>query len=221
MISNVYSVPSRPNSSLRGAEGSVNTIDSSTRLKSTCGLARNGTLRMDSTYDYHRLQKQHHKKIVDACVLALKKGKAVVYPTDTSYGLAVDAGNIKAVKKLYQIKGRKFNKPVHVVVPSMSYAKRITVWNKATEKLSRGFWPGALTLVVPVGAGLGRPSQISGAQARPLQKSLLLLSANTGTIGLQCPKVILPRTWPKFLVGRLPPPAQIYPETPIVIPPMK
>jgi len=45
-------------------------------------------------------QKKHHAHIIDACVLALKKGKVVAYPTDTSYGLAAGAGNIKAIKKL-------------------------------------------------------------------------------------------------------------------------
>jgi L-threonylcarbamoyladenylate synthase len=121
-------------------------------------------------------KKQHHKKIIDACVSALKSGKAVAYPTDTSYGLAVDATNIGAIKKLYQIKGRDFNKPVHIVVPSAAYAKKIARWNKAASRLAKKFWPGPLTLVLPVGDGL-KPSP-----------TLRQLSANTGSIGLRMPK---------------------------------
>jgi len=123
-------------------------------------------------------KKQYHKQIIAAAAKALKQGKAVAYPTDTSYGLAVDAGNIKAVKKLYKIKGRNFNKPVHVVVPSIAYGKKIARWNPAASKLAKKFWPGALTLVLPVGKGLD-PS---------LQKPIRQLSANTGTIGLRMPK---------------------------------
>ena len=63
-------------------------------------------------------KKTHHQQIINSCVHALRLGKVVAYPTDTSYGLAVDATNIKAIKKLYKIKGRDFKKPVHVVVPS-------------------------------------------------------------------------------------------------------
>jgi L-threonylcarbamoyladenylate synthase len=118
-------------------------------------------------------QKKLHKQIIDACVLALKHGKVIAYPTDTSYGLAVDAGSIKVIKKLYQIKGRNFNKPIHVVVPSLAYAKRIVIWNKAMEKLSRKFWPGALTLI---------------AVLKVKDDKLKTLSANTGTIGFRMPK---------------------------------
>ncbi len=98
--------------------------------------------------------KKLHKQIVLFCVNALKQGKVLAYPTDTSYGLAVDATNIIAIKKLYKTKGRNFNKPSSVVVPSVAYAKKIVIWNNASVKLAKKFWPGALTLVLPVGKGL-------------------------------------------------------------------
>jgi L-threonylcarbamoyladenylate synthase len=121
-------------------------------------------------------KEKYHKQIIAAAVKALKQGKVVAYPTDTCYGLAVDAENIKAIKKLYQVKGRDFKKPVHVVVPSVAYGKKITRWNKTAEKLAKKFWPGALTLVLSVGEGF-KPSP-----------TLRRLSANTGTIGLRMPK---------------------------------
>ena len=93
-------------------------------------------------------QKKHHKKIIHACVLALKQGRVVAYPTDTSYGLAVDATNKKALRKLYQIKGRDFKKPSSFVVPSLSYAKKNSLWEKSVNKLVKKFWPGALTIVL-------------------------------------------------------------------------
>lgn len=118
-------------------------------------------------------KKQNHKQIVKACVTALKQGKVVAYPTDTSYGLAVDVSNQRAVKGLYKVKGRDFNKPVHVVVPSIVYAKKIVSWNKQAEKITKKFFPGPLTLVLELSAkGLG----------------LRKLSAGTGFMGVRMPK---------------------------------
>jgi len=91
---------------------------------------------------------EFHKQIINFCVQALKQGKAVVYPTDTSYGLAVDATNLKAIGRLYQIKEREAGQPVHIIVPSIAYAKKIAKWDKMAEKLAKKFWPGPLTLVL-------------------------------------------------------------------------
>ncbi len=118
-------------------------------------------------------QKKYHRQIIRTCVNALKKGKAVVFPTDTSYGLAVDATNISAIKKLYKIKGRDFNKPVHVVVPSISYARSMVEWGAMATKLAKKFFPGALTLLL----GLRAKSQ-----------GLSRLSAKTGFLGVRMPK---------------------------------
>ncbi|MDR3642518.1 MAG: L-threonylcarbamoyladenylate synthase [Candidatus Doudnabacteria bacterium] len=117
-------------------------------------------------------KKRYHKQIIEAAVKALKAGKAVAYPTDTSYGLAVDATNIKAINNLYQIKERGFNKPVHIIVPSLAYAKKITIWNKAAAELAKKFLPGPLTLVLELKVKSGK---------------LETLSANTGTIGIRIP----------------------------------
>src|SRR5437868_2410732 len=108
-----------------------------------------------------RYKKKFHSQIIHSAVKALKQGKIVAYPTDTSYGLAADATNIKAIKKLYKIKERFKGKPVHIVVPSVLYAKKIAKWNKISAVLAKKFWPllrqgyggqaGAVTLVLPVG----------------------------------------------------------------------
>lgn len=131
--------------------------------------------------DYKKI---YHKQIIRSAVLALKQGKIVAYPTDTSYGLAADASNIRAIEKLYKIKGRNFNKPVHIIPSTMAYAKKIVRWNSTAAKLARKFWPGALTLLLPVGAELARPR---AARGRPLQKSFDKLSATTNFLGLRMP----------------------------------
>ena len=85
---------------------------------------------------------------IESAVNYLTQGKAVVYPTDTAYGLGVDATNLKAVKQLYKIKGRSFKKPVHVVVSGLAMAKKYAKFDRVTEKLFKKFLPGPLTLVL-------------------------------------------------------------------------
>lgn len=121
--------------------------------------------------------KKNHSQIIKAVVQALQNGKAVVYPTDTTYGLAVDAINIRAIKKLYRIKGRNFNKPVHVVVPSVAYAKKIVKWNVAASALAKKFWPGPLTIV----------SLLLQRRSAPRQRGEVVLSAKTGFLGIRMP----------------------------------
>lgn len=117
-------------------------------------------------------QKQNHNPIIHAAVEALKRGKSVAYPTDTSYGLAVDATNIKAIKKLYRIKQRESKKPVHVIVPSLAYAKKVVKWNNIAAKLVKKFWPGPLTII------LGLRGQGTGYR---------MLSAGSGFMGVRFP----------------------------------
>ncbi|MBX4204764.1 MAG: threonylcarbamoyl-AMP synthase [Candidatus Doudnabacteria bacterium] len=110
---------------------------------------------------------------IEQAIKVLKAGGVVVYPTDTAYGLAVDATNLAAVKKLYTLKGRDFKKPTHVIVPSTDL---LTVpyysLNRAVLKLINKFWPGPLTIIVPLKA--------RGA-------SWKMLSAGTKTIGIRYP----------------------------------
>lgn len=109
---------------------------------------------------------------VKSAVELLKQGKIVAYPTDTSYGLAVDVTNTFALKKFYKIKERGFDKPVHIVVPNISYAKQLVNWNQIAQKLAKAFWPGALTLVL---------------ELKDTKTNLTILTAKTGFLGLRMP----------------------------------
>lgn len=116
-------------------------------------------------------EKTMTEQITEA-VKILKAGGAVVYPTDTAYGLAVDATNMEAVKNLYRLKGRNFKKPVSVIFPTVTWLKKIAVLNVASLKLMNSFLPGALTLVLPM--------KIKG-------ESWNILSAGKSEIGVRYP----------------------------------
>ncbi|MHC1764823.1 MAG: L-threonylcarbamoyladenylate synthase [Verrucomicrobiia bacterium] len=83
----------------------------------------------------------------------LRAGELVVLPTETVYGLAARAQDARAVKKIFEVKGRPAHNPVIVHVAGHEMARRCAAtWPHAAEKLARAFWPGPLTLVLPCAA---------------------------------------------------------------------
>lgn len=78
----------------------------------------------------------------------LKEGGLVIVPTETVYGIAVDAMNADAVERLYEIKGRDPDKPLSVQVPDVDTAFQWTKEN-STARLLASLWPGPLTIVMP------------------------------------------------------------------------
>lgn len=109
---------------------------------------------------------------IGRAVRLLKTGGSVAYPTDTSYGLAVDATNVAAIRKLYRIKERGFDKPIHIIVPSLAYAQKVASLDARAIKIFKKFMPGPLTLVLSL---------------KSKQRGLKLLSAGTGMIGIRMP----------------------------------
>lgn len=81
---------------------------------------------------------------------ALRSGELVVFPTDTVYGLAVDAFNVAGTAKVFEVKRRPRSLPLPVVVsrPRQAWALCAEVPTEASE-LAAAFWPGALTLILP------------------------------------------------------------------------
>jgi L-threonylcarbamoyladenylate synthase len=80
----------------------------------------------------------------------LRAGEVVALPTETVYGLAANAFDEKAVAKIFRIKGRPANNPIIVHVAGIEMAKLCAEnFPPRAEKLSKSFWPGPLTLVLP------------------------------------------------------------------------
>ncbi|HEX5221503.1 MAG TPA: L-threonylcarbamoyladenylate synthase [Verrucomicrobiae bacterium] len=80
----------------------------------------------------------------------LRAGEVVALPTETVYGLAANALEANAVAKIYEIKGRPAHNPIIVHVASNEMARRcVSHWPDAATQLSKAFWPGPLTMVLP------------------------------------------------------------------------
>ena len=113
----------------------------------------------------------------DAAITAaadlLRGGQIVAIPTETVYGLAADASNAKAVSHIYTAKGRPDFNPLIVHVPDTEAARRIAIFEPLATKLAAAFWPGALTLVLPIREGAAVTAAVT---------------AGLETIAIRCPQ---------------------------------
>ena len=86
---------------------------------------------------------------VAAAASCLAEGGLVAFPTETVYGLGADAGNPRAIARLYQAKGRPAFNPLIAHVGDLAAARRIARFDTTATALAEAFWPGPLTLVLP------------------------------------------------------------------------
>ena len=111
----------------------------------------------------------------------LEDGDLVSFPTETVYGLGADATNDKAVARIFEAKGRPSFNPLIAHVASIEMAKEYVGWTIEADKLASAFWPGPLSLVLPIKAGsklsplvtADLPSLAVRLPAHPLAQQLL------------------------------------------------
>lgn len=89
------------------------------------------------------------KNILKEIVSTLKQGKIIVYPTDTLYGLGVNALDKAAVDKLFRVKKRPRVKPMSIIIKDTMMARRVAYIDLRTEKILNVLWPGPVTVVLP------------------------------------------------------------------------
>lgn len=90
----------------------------------------------------------------------LAAGENVAIPTETVYGLAGDARNGDAVARIYAAKGRPSFNPLIVHLPDLGTANQIAVFGPEAALLADAFWPGALSLVLPLRPDAGIASLV-------------------------------------------------------------
>lgn len=112
-------------------------------------------------------------------------GQPVAVPTETVYGLAADATNAAAVAAIYAAKGRPSFNPLIVHVLDLEAAEAIAVIDDRARPLALAFWPGPLTLVLPVRPESGIASLVTAglntiAIRVPAHRAMRALLAATG-----------------------------------------
>ena len=87
---------------------------------------------------------------LDAAVDILSGGGLVSFPTETVFGLGADATNDTAVARIFEAKGRPTFNPLIAHVANIEMAKRFVEWSDDADRLASAFWPGPLSLVLPL-----------------------------------------------------------------------
>ena len=109
---------------------------------------------------------------IAAAAARLRDGGLVALPTETVYGLAARADSAAAVAEIYRAKGRPDFNPLIVHVASTAHARELACFDARAEALAAAFWPGPLTLVLPLRADAGIAPAVT---------------AGLSTIALRCP----------------------------------
>lgn len=117
---------------------------------------------------------------IDTAAKLMQHGSLVAFPTETVYGLGADAKNGRAVAAIFEAKNRPSFNPLIVHVPNLAAAEALVRLPQTARDIAQAFWPGPLTLVLPVKPGAvsdlvtaGLPTLAIRIPAHPLAQKLL------------------------------------------------
>ena len=113
-------------------------------------------------------------KTLKIAITMLEMGNLVAFPTETVYGLGADATSEDAILKIFKIKKRPRFNPLIIHCSSKAKAMEIGKFDKLSEKLINHFWPGPLTIVLPI----LKNSQISNLATSGLKTVALRVPEN-------------------------------------------
>ena len=117
-----------------------------------------------------KISEEKEEKIIQTTVDILSNGGLVIYPTETCYGVGVDATNPNTVSKLLKYKKRPHGKAISVAVYSKEMADTYVEINSEAEKIYQTFLPGPITVI----------SKSKGKVDKRLESEL-------GTLGIRIP----------------------------------
>ncbi len=125
-------------------------------------------------------------RAIQEAVAVLRSGGLVIYPTETTYGVAVDVENPRAVQKLLDYKGKRDGKAISVAVSDEAMASRYVTLNDTARQVYSTFLPGPVT-VISTGTGIAAPGIAStdgkvGIRIPQFERALELISSFGGGI---------------------------------------
>ncbi len=124
-----------------------------------------------------------HRTGYNKAVTLLTTGQCIALPTETVYGLAARADNDTAISEIFAIKNRSKSHPLSICVFSPAQAQSICDISALAATLIQAFWPGPLTLVLPIKRGV---------------KISPLANAHLPNIGLRCPDIAWRKAMPNL-----------------------
>ena len=113
-----------------------------------------------------KISSQNWQIVTRKTLRFLRRGRIVICPTDTVYGLIGDATNKKTVAKIFKIKKRPGDKPIPVFVKDLKMAKKIAQVSRKQERFLKSVWPGKVTVIlkpkIKLPKGIGKPKREIG-----------------------------------------------------------
>lgn len=104
--------------------------------------------------DALRITPENRAEAVARAAKILRDGGVVLFPTDTVYGLAAHPAHPEALRRIYEIKGRDFNKPIAFLASDAEALDRFGARiSAAARAFAKRFWPGSLTLILDCATG--------------------------------------------------------------------
>ena len=127
---------------------------------------------MDTNPAFRTETRPYGKAAIKDAARLIQAGHCLAVPTETVYGLAADATHGDAVARIYAAKGRPSFNPLIVHVADLKAAEQIALFSETARALAKAYWPGALTLVLPLRPECGIAS---------------LVTAGLSTVAIRCP----------------------------------
>ncbi|HVN26019.1 MAG TPA: L-threonylcarbamoyladenylate synthase [Syntrophorhabdales bacterium] len=138
------------------------------------------------------------RKVTDAILGALQNGEIIAYPTDTFYGLGCDLFNVKAIRRLYEIRGLNEKRPLSVIFKDFKEVSIYAVMSDFAFRVLKVSLPGPYTFILQARriiprlmmsgkkeVGVRMPNHpVPMALARLLERPLINTSAKSQTLGL-------------------------------------
>ncbi|MDC0199838.1 L-threonylcarbamoyladenylate synthase [Candidatus Nitrosopelagicus sp.] len=111
------------------------------------------------------------------CIIdAYENGKIIAFPTDTVYGVGCDPFNKESISRIYNLKKREGGKRFPILGLSKIELEKIVEFNSDAEKISERFWPGPVTLVLPVRKEISEKIENNGKLAVRVPNNECILS---------------------------------------------
>ena len=113
---------------------------------------------------------------INQIVESYKNGKIIAFPTDTVYGIGCDPFNKDSISRIYELKKRSGKKRFPILGLSKRELEKIVEFNLDAEKISEKFWPGQVTLLLPIRKEMSEKIESNGKLAVRVPNNECILS---------------------------------------------
>ncbi|MDP3965010.1 MAG: L-threonylcarbamoyladenylate synthase [bacterium] len=100
------------------------------------------------------LSQNTRTRAIERSTEALRKGKVIICPTDTIYGLIADATSDQAIRAVIEMKGRRFDKGISVIIASIEQLSDVARPRPEEQPAMERYWPGPVTILFDAKPGL-------------------------------------------------------------------